>query len=195
MKKWILGGLVALSATAFAAPGTVTVQHLTDAPSYFSITIAGNGTLDGTYPGWCTNWARHIDDNIPYSFHWYSSYSETIPTGLIAHPENLDEMNWLINQKYAGKDAGAGLGVYTSGDVQLAIWTLIDDEFDSSTIGPFSQARVDKIVALALQHNDYKPKCRDDIGILVDPGTPQGTVFEIPKENFYKCKVPEDDTK
>jgi len=72
---------------------------------------------------------------------------------------------------------------------------LIDDEFDSSTVGPFSQARVDKVVAMALQHNGYKPKCRDDIGILVDPGTPQGTVFEIPRENFYKCHVPDDDTK
>lgn len=195
MKKWILGGLVALSATAFAAPGTVTVQHLTNAPSYFSITIAGNGTLDGTYPGWCTNWAKQIDDNVPYTFNWYSSYSENIPAGLIAHPENLDEMNWVINQKFVGKDAGNGLGVYTAGDVQLAIWTLVDDNFQTDTVGPFSQARVDRIVMLAHQHDGYKPKCRDDIGILVDPGTPQGTVFEIPREHFYKCQVPEDDTK
>lgn len=195
MKKWILGTLAVLSVSAFAAPGTVTVQHLTGASSYFNITIADNGTLDGTYPGWCTNWAKHIEDNVPYSFHWYSSYSENIPAGLIAKPENLDEMNWLLNQKFPGKNAGNGLGVYTAGDVQLAIWTLIDDEFDSSTVGEFSQARVDKIVAMALTHDGFKPRCRDVIGILVDPGTPQGTVFEIPRENFFKCEVPEDDTK
>lgn len=195
MKKWILGSLVALSATAFAAPGTVSVQHLSGQSSYFAITIVDNGTLDGTFPGWCTNWAKQIEDNVPYSFHWYSSYSEDIPAGLIAKPENLDEMNWLLNQKFVGKDAGGGLGVYTAGDIQLAIWTLVDDNFQTDTVGPFSQARVDKVVGLALQHNGFKPKCRDVIGILVDPGTPQGTVFEIPRENFYKCQVPEDDTK
>lgn len=195
MKKWILSAFALLSATAFAAPGTVTVQHLMNANSYFNITIADNGTLDGSYPGWCTNWAKHIEDNVPYSFHWYSSQSDMIPAGLIAHPEHLDEMNWLLNQKFPGKNAGGNLGVYTSGDVQLAIWTLIDDEFDSSTVGDFSQPRVDKIVAAALTHDGYKPRCRDVIGILVDPGTPQGTVFEIPRENFHKCQVPDDDTK
>lgn len=194
MKKWLMSGLCLLSATAFAAPGTVTVQHLTNASSYFSIKIEGNENFEGTYPGWCTNWAKLIEDNVPYTFNWYSSYSENIPAGLIAHPENLDEMNWLINQKFVGKNAGNGLGMYTAGDVQLAIWTLIDDDFQTDTVGPFSQARVDKIVGLALKQNGYKPKCRDDIGILVDPGTPQGTVFEIPRENFYKCRVPDDDT-
>jgi hypothetical protein len=194
MKKWITAALCTFAASAFAAPGTVTVQHLTGEASYFNITIAGNGTLDGSYPGWCTNWAKHIDDNVPYSFHWYSSYSENIPAGLIAHPENLDLMNWVINKKFAGKEAGGGLGVYTAGDVQLAIWTLIDDEFDTSTVGSYSQARVDKIVMMAGLHDGYTPKCREDIGILVDPGTPQGTVFEIPRENFYKCRTPEDDT-
>jgi hypothetical protein len=38
------------------------------------------------------------------------------------------------------------------------------------------------------------PKCREVIGILVDPGTPQGTVFEIPREHFRKCELPDDDT-
>jgi hypothetical protein len=192
MKKWLIAGLCAMSVHAFAER-SVTVQHLQNAKSYFSVKIDDGGLLKGTYPGWCADWDKTIDDNVPYSYKYYSSYSENIPAGLIDHPENLDEVNWIANKDFVGKNAGGELGVYTSGDVQLAIWALLDTHYDGSTVGPYSQARVDRIISLAGEHNGFQPTCRQDIVIVIDPGTPQSTLIEIKRSHFYKCSVPEDD--
>lgn len=193
MKNWPLLLLLSFSAHAFAER-TMSVQHLQGEKSYFKINIQNSLLLEGSYPGWCADWDKTIEDNVPYTYKYYSSYSEEIPEGLIDHPENLDMMNWIINKDFAGKDAGNGLGIFTSGDVQLAIWTLLDDNFDGSSVGPFSQERVDRIVNKALRHGaDFYPTCRQDIGIIIDPGTPQSTIIEIPRSRFYKCNVPDDD--
>lgn len=192
MKKWILTGLLALSATVYAQDRTMTLKHLQNANSYFSIDIQDSGLLKGTYPGWCIDWNRPIEDGT-YNIKFYSSYNENLPSGLVAKPEHLDEVNWLINQNFVGKNAGNGLGTYTSGDVQLAIWTLIDDEFNADTVGPYSQARVDKIVSLSKQNgSDFYPTCRQEIVILIDSGTPQATMIEIRRDHFRKCDVPEE---
>lgn len=172
----------------------MTVQHLQDADSYFRIDVTDQTILKGSYKGWCADWDKPIDDNTPFAYKFYSSYSDRIPAGLIAKPENLDEMNWVLNQDFAGRPAQGDLGVYTSGDVQLAIWTLIDDDFYSSTVGPFSQARVDRIVELAEQYgNGFHPNCKQEIGIILDPGTPQSTIIEVKVKRFPKCAVPEGD--
>ena len=127
MKKLLFAGLLGLyilSAPSFAnEQRTMSVQHLTGASSYFKINVLDEGLLSGMYPGWCADWASLIED-ATYDTKFYSSYSTHLPEGLIAHPENLDEVNWLINQNFVGKNAGGGLGVYSSGDVQVAIWTL-----------------------------------------------------------------------
>lgn len=192
MKKLLIAGLCLVSSMVFAEERIMTVQHLQNQSSYFSIKIQDNGLLKGTYPGWCADWARQIEDNTPYHFKFWNSYSDNIPAGLVDKPENLDEVNWLANQKFVGKNAGNGLGVYTSGDVQLAIWTLIDNNFDTSTVGPFSQARVDKIVAAALKYGkDFYPTCKQEIVLVLDPGTPQSTLIEIRRDHFRKCQVPD----
>lgn len=196
MKSFLLS-LIALSAfslPAFAEERVMTVQHLQNQSSYFKIDVLDESILKGSYKGWCADWDRAIDDNTPFSYKWYNSYSDKIPAGLIAKPENLDEMNWVINRDFVGRDAGNDLGVYTAGDVQLAIWTLIDDNFDSSTVGPYSQARVDRIVDLAHQYgNNFYPTCKQEIAIILDPGTPQSTIIEIKIKKFPKCAVPEGD--
>lgn len=195
MKRLFMFLFVALMANvSFAEDRTLILQHLQGANSYFSIGIQDSGLLNGTYPGWCADWDRHIQDNTPYKFKFYSSYNENLPAGIIDHPENLDKANWIINQKFPGKDAGNGLGIYTSGDVQLAIWTLIDDSFDGSTVGPYSQARVDRIVARAnAEGAGFYPTCKQEILIILDSGTPQSTMIEIKKKHFRKCRVPDSD--
>ena len=197
MKKKISVSFLALMLSwgAYAAEDRVmTVEHLQDASSYFRIDILDETVLNGSYKGWCADWDKPIQDNTPFSYKFYSSYSDRIPAGLIAKPENLDEMNWIINKDFVGKSAGEELGVYTSGDVQLAIWTLIDDDFDTSTVGEFSQARVDRIVELAhLYGNNFYPTCKQEIGIIIDPGTPQSTIIEVKIKKFPKCAVPEGD--
>jgi hypothetical protein len=193
MKKWILTALFALCASAFAENRIMMLKHLQNASSYFSINIQDSGLLNGTYPGWCVDWNRPIEDDRPYNIKFYSSYNENLPPGFVAKPENLDKVNWLINQNFVGKNAGNSLGIYTSGDVQLAIWTLIDDNFNSSTVGPYSEARVQKIVSLSMQYGTgFYPTCRQEVVILIDSGTPQGTMIEIRRDHFRKCDVPEE---
>lgn len=162
--------------------------------SYFEVTVVDSGLLNGTYKGWCGDWATHIDHDVLFDAKFYSSTSPTLPAGLVDHPENLDEVNWILNQHFVGKTAPGDLGVYTSGDVQLAIWTLLDDGFDASTVGPFSQARVDLIVSMAREHDGYVPKCKGVIGIILDPADQQTVIFEIKVKHFPKCSVPDDDS-
>jgi hypothetical protein len=166
--------------------------------SYFDVTIKDSGLLEGSYKGWCGDWSAAIGEGILYDVKYYSSYSE-LPDGLVDHPENLDEVNWIINKKFVKKKSPTVPGVYTRGDVQLAIWTMLDDSFDASTVGPFSQARVNEIVMRATQEGSgYIPKCRDQIGIILDPTDPQtgahqqSVITEVPRKHFPKCSVPDD---
>ena len=48
-----------------------------------------------------------------------------LPAGLIANPQNLDNIGWLINQGIVGTDDGNG-GVYQLNDLQEATWILSD---------------------------------------------------------------------
>ena len=152
MKKWLgtLAVFATLSSAVHAMEGHMSVARLPNNMSYFDITISNDGALNGTWEGWCADWGRLIEDGVQYHAKIYSPYSP-IPEGIVDKPENLDEMNWLINKKFVGKSSPGGHGVYTTGDVQLAIWTLLDDNFSASTVGPYSQARVDEIVDKALR--------------------------------------------
>lgn len=169
--------------------------------TYFDVTIVDSGLLDGNYKGWCGDWSTAIGHDVLYDAKFYSSYSPTLPTGLVDKPENLDEVNWILNKHFVGKSSPNGLGVYTTGDVQLSIWTMLDNFFDASTVGPFSQARVDELVELAEGlGSDYIPKCKDVIGIILEPTDPetgvrqQTVITEVPVKHFPKCSVPDDDS-
>jgi hypothetical protein len=95
------------------------------ASSYFFTTVAGGTILDGTYGGWCIDTANTIGNNTWYTANVYSSLEE-IPGGTVDYPENLDKVNWILNQGFVGTASGCG-DLYTYGDVQRAIWALIDD--------------------------------------------------------------------
>jgi hypothetical protein len=196
MKQLLVAGAFGLAVLngAFASEANMSVDRLEGGKSYFKVLLAGSADLkDGKYPGWCADWDRAIEENTSYHYRFYSSYHENLPAGLVDHPEYLDEVNWIANKPFVGRDAGEDLGVYTSGDVQLAIWTLIDDSFDASTVGPYSQARVDRIVALAKKYGSgFHPNCKQDVVLVLDPGTPQSVLVEIPRKHFKKCVVPEE---
>jgi hypothetical protein len=83
------------------------------------------------------------------------------------NPQNLDLAGWIINQEYVGKPSQAG-GDFTMGDVQNAIWLLVDDSL-SVDQGPSDPARVQEIINAALLNGEsYKPACGDrDIVVLV----------------------------
>ena len=194
----ILGLSLLIFSEAKAAERTMSIQHLQNASSYFEVSVQDSGLLNGKYPGWCADWSNQISDNTVYEAKFYSSYAPTLPAHLVAKPENLDEANWLVNQHLVGEPSPSGLGVYTSGDLQLALWTLLDDNFDSSTVGPYSQARVNELVSASLSEGSgFRPSCKQVVIILLDPSRDgqkyQTTITEVPVYHFPKCGVPEGD--
>ncbi|MFX0030157.1 MAG: hypothetical protein ACFE8B_13180 [Candidatus Hermodarchaeota archaeon] len=165
-----LGGLAGVE---LALPDQVTMEvsyPYSGGPAYFPETIISGGTiLDGIYEGWCVDTDNVIYQNTEYTANVYSSY-EQIPDSLIEFPENLDLVNWIINQGYVGQSSACG-GIFTYGDIQLAIWTLIEDELSTSGLGPWSQCRVNEILAAAYANGEgFEPGCDDYIAIILVPG-------------------------
>ncbi|UCD52870.1 MAG: hypothetical protein JSW27_09565 [Phycisphaerales bacterium] len=137
-------------------------------PAYFpTTTVTGGTSLDGTYLGWCVDTDNVIYQNTPYTVNVYSSY-ETLPDGLIEYPENLDKVNYIINQGYVGQPSPTCGGNYTYGDVQRAIWALVEDNLSTSGLGPWSQCRVDEILAAASANGEgYVPPCGGVFAVIL----------------------------
>ena len=133
----------------------------TDA-SYADITFTNNDSnqvfKNLTIDGYCLDAESPLSAGVEYTANVYSSY-EQLPDsltyqgsgpneGVIFNPDSLDIINWIINQNFEGREL-SGLGTVTSGDVQTAIWSLIDDGGTAGQLGPVDQDRVDEIVSLA----------------------------------------------
>jgi uncharacterized repeat protein (TIGR01451 family) len=155
-----------LNALADALPDTVTINLHHGSDSWFVTTITNGGSLDGTSEGWCADSGHGIQMDKDYTANVFSSY-ESLPAGLVGHPENFDLVNWIINQHFVGKSAGGSLGNYTMQDVQQAIWELIDYDIYYSI--PYNSARVAQIKALAAAHEGFTPTCGDLVAIILQP--------------------------
>jgi len=84
-------------------------------------------------------------------------------------PENLDLVNWILNQELVGTASICG-GDYTYGDVQRAIWGLLDDGQADGGLGPWEQCRADEIEAAAwLNGEGFEPTCGDLVGVILLP--------------------------
>lgn len=145
--------------------------------SYLDITVSNGFWLDGSYDAWCMDLDNSIVlDNLYQNASVYCSY-ESLPAGLVDHPENLDLINWILNNITVGMPS-ACTGDYTWGDIQRAIWELIDDENTYIGLGDWSQCRADEIVANAQANGeDYEPTCDDLLGVLLDAGEDVQTVL------------------
>jgi len=160
----------------------------TDAPepdlAYFSevliSSIPSPTILDGSYLGWCVDIDSEISEGYPYISGVYSSYGP-IPAGIMDNPENLDLVNYILNQDIVGQSSSCPPayegddGIYTYGDVQQAIWYLLEGgrsgypDFEYS-LGPWSECRRDEIVADALANGvDFVPGCGECVGVIVIP--------------------------
>jgi len=170
--------LAGLDALELSLPGTATLSNVVypfeGGPAYFpSMTVVSSyGMFNGNYPGWCVDLDHYIYERETYDVKVYSSYG-TLPAGLVEHPENLDLVNWILNQNYVGKPAPDALP-YTYGDVQMAIWTLVEDVAVPNNLGTWSQAHVDAILAAAQASGEgFRPVCGQDVAIILAPFDPQ----------------------
>jgi hypothetical protein len=155
-----------LAGLADVLPDSVTLKVAQPGgDSYFNTTLSGGTVLDGTWDGWCIDTDRTIWPGNTYTADVYSSY-ETLPDGLVEYPENLDLVNYIINQGYVGQPSSCD-GAYTSGDVQRAIWELIEDNQATAGLGPWSQCRVDEILADAYANGEgFVPGGPSDCGLV-----------------------------
>ncbi|MEJ2251160.1 MAG: hypothetical protein P8Y97_16095 [Candidatus Lokiarchaeota archaeon] len=174
-----IGGLDGLE---LALPDQVTMSVIYPyggGPAYFPHTYISGGTnLDGDYLGWCIDTDNVIYQNTQYQADIYSSY-ENLPEGLVEYPENLDLVNWIINQEYVGQQSPGCSGIYTYGDVQRAIWELIEDVPSTSGLEAWSQCRVNEILATAYINGEgFEPDCGDVIAIILAPFNNQQTPMQ-----------------
>ena len=180
------GGLEETEATLPAIAQMMAVHATVGDPSYFTTTIAGGTSIDGIYEGWCVDLSESMEDYLWYVVNVYSSYESPLPPGLVDNPENLDLINYILNQHFVGQPSICS-GDYTYGDVQRAIWELIDDSQSSTgLLGPWEQCRVDEILAdVGANGEGYIPGCGDVFAVIldcIDPDDGQTSIIPIPIE-------------
>ena len=122
-----------------------------------------------------------LNANTCFDADVYSSY-ETLPSGVFENPDNFDLVNWIINQNFIGQESPSGQGIYTFGDVQWAIWELIDDEncVACTYIQGYDVIRAQEIVAAAIANGEgFVPSCDQYIAIIL-----------VPTDNLHPVCIP-----
>lgn len=190
----------------------VTVKFTYPAPtSYLKMEILSDnaGALKGVYENWCVNTSISLDNSLNQEIEalLYSSYEE-IPDGIVDYPDNFPLLNYLINNYAVGDEVeltdsncdpvlvdGETLSeALTIGDIQKAIWTLIDDDPSTNLgLGGWSQERVNAILCDVDTEANllYKPGCNDKIVFLVVPIDPEEEpLFIIGQPTISSVPVP-----
>ena len=123
-------------------------------------------------PTFCIDIEHDIDSN-PAPVTMISSYDPD--AALLAcsldHPENLDVMNWVVNQDRTQWGADQR-------DIQAVMWALADDSFSFCAGDPcskggitYSKARVQAILAEALAEGEgFFPPCDGVVVVILHPG-------------------------
>lgn len=154
-------------------PDEVTVSVLwagdegVDDDSYFDALVSGGTILDGLHDAWCIDVDKSIrlipdyPRGTPLQALVFSSYEDGYA--------NMDLINWILNNIAVGDPAGPCGGSYTYGDIQQAIWELLGQS-STNGLGPWSQCRVDEIIAAAIENGTgYVPNCGDVVVIILKP--------------------------
>lgn len=145
----------------------------------------------GTYYGFCVDNSRFIGSGSRIA-NFLCSYDEmpvcTPPQFFLEKPENLDLVNWIINNRQPNWNRSV---------MQAAIWKLINPSgtltgWDTSTVtsGEWKHDPVlrEEIISLAQSHDGFTPECGQKVLVLVyGPGeicnpTRQVIAFEVPVE-------------
>lgn len=152
--------------------------------TYFDLTL-NDSNLAGNYGAWCADVDLGLDANECFEALVFSSY-DVLPEGAFENPENFDLVNWIINQNFVGKDSPSG-GVYTFGDVQWAIWELLDNQncIACSFLGDdWSTTKGQEIADAALLNGEgYMPGAGESLGIVLLPrNRRQPVIITIPLE-------------
>ena len=170
----------------------VTTTAKPGANAYFDLSISDpSGFLSGTeIPAWCADQDLSLNANETLDFDVYSSYGD-LPEGRFEVPENFDKVNWLLNQTIVGESSPNGLGEYTFGNIQYAIWLLVDDSvcqvctFLSDPTGNWNAdgndiAKAEELRDLALNNGDgFVPTYGEQLAVVLVPEGKQSVVITV----------------
>jgi hypothetical protein len=184
------GGLEALEYYLPTGPVQMQVKYPKSGdPSYLGMTLDEASQMDGYYESWCGDVDNFISQDTWYTSQVYSLHDLDLPTGLFENPENLDKVNYLINIFYVGMEVtlvqditdctpATSCGAVkppealTYGDIQVAIWTLIEDTLpdnlsDFAALANWSQERVNAILCDVNANGDeFMPTCETNPFLL-----------------------------
>ena len=149
-------------------------NYLSNTPGQsYVVTNIANGTpatINGKYEGWCvdldhgTSALNQVVKFIPTC----AADFATQVAGFIDHPENIQAVNWVLNQHFVGKTADCGsIGIYTVSDVQAVIWKLLEHPVQVFPDISANMVRVNCMYGEALTHTGFTPDCGDLIGIVL----------------------------
>jgi hypothetical protein len=144
--------------------------------SYLNVDITG-GNLDGTYDSFCIETDLTITPGVNYDAVVYSSYHDHVDDNttlgylnVVEFPLNLDLVNWIINQNWVAQYCDCAGRLFTSGDVQRAIWELIEDTESAAGLGTWNQCCADVIRDDALANGDgFVPDCDELLALVLIP--------------------------
>jgi hypothetical protein len=141
-----------------------------DNMAYFQITILESGFFDGFHYAWCFDIDRSRIHRW-YDYHVYTAYDK-LPPDIMEFPENLDLVNWILNKEFVGKQAPSG-GIYTYGDVQHAVWTLLEGRSTNYSKGPWDIERATGIIESAKAEGEgFIPACNEKFLLILVPLNP-----------------------
>lgn len=141
---------------------------------FYGVTLSGTGDdrFDGKFFDitYCVAAYDPIVPNVEIPYNIYLADQGSVPVGIIARPQNLDMVNWILNQGFEDKDNGDNMSqTYTEAEIQGAIWGLTDNiVFVNSGLGTTANAR--EIYNLALANGEgFEAGEGDIVGLILDP--------------------------
>ena len=188
----ITSGLDIFKSFAEILPETASVKIMyaeLGAQSYFPQTVVSNtgGFLDGKYCGWCAETRVPISQNRWYDADIFSSLEDLSEKNILKYPENINKVNWIINQRFVGNDLTGtddqgeevNYGLVTYGDVQYAIWDLIST-LPPDISSPHNMDRVNEIVRRAESYADFFPEIGGIFALICNIENAQNILIEYP---------------
>lgn len=178
----VCGATDTLAEIAASLPATVTLKlDILDipppadflGPNYYEgldLTItSADARLGGkTFDAYCLDAFQFAPDLGTVTANVYVAGVDPLPPGLVEKPENIDLINWVLNEDFTSIPNGEG-GVYTEAEIQSAIWQLIEGSFQFLT-GPGTKANVTEIVEAAEKAGDgFVPGEGDVVALIFEP--------------------------
>ena len=158
-----------------ALPEQVTLNIGFDGVEYLinvlddATTSADDGLASSTWTGACIDLYGQLILDQDLQVNVYGPCEE-LPDGLIANPENLDQINWILNQGFVGQNNMDGSAQYTIFDLQEAVWVLSDG---TST----NNANANEIVAKAAAGEGFVSGEGDLVAVVFDPISPDESLY------------------